>query len=76
MLPDLHGRVKEWAARQGDRPGFSEAIRRLIECGLLEEGETGSRLLSRKLIARRERLAKARWLCERLSKMLDELEAL
>jgi hypothetical protein len=33
--PDLRSRIESWAARQPDRPSLSEAIRRLVEAGLV-----------------------------------------
>jgi hypothetical protein len=35
MPPEKRREVEEWAAAQPDKPSFSEAIRRLIDLGLL-----------------------------------------
>jgi hypothetical protein len=37
LYPDLEKRVDAWAAKQSDQPGRPEAIRRLIELGLLSK---------------------------------------
>jgi hypothetical protein len=34
MAPEIRKAVREWAARQDDGPGESEAMRRLIKRGL------------------------------------------
>jgi hypothetical protein len=34
LSPDLRKAIDTWAAKQGDEPGRSEAIRRLVEIGL------------------------------------------
>ncbi len=35
LSPEKRREVEEWAAQQGDKPSFSEAVRRLIDLGLL-----------------------------------------
>jgi hypothetical protein len=35
LSPEKRLEVEEWAAQQGDKPSFSEAVRRLIDLGLL-----------------------------------------
>jgi hypothetical protein len=35
LSPEKRREIEAWAARQNDKPGFSEAVRRLINRGLL-----------------------------------------
>jgi hypothetical protein len=39
LTPEKRRQVEEWAARQPDKPSFSEAVRRLIDRGLLSEDD-------------------------------------
>jgi hypothetical protein len=39
LSPEKRREVEEWAARQPDKPSFSEAVRRLIDRGLLSEDD-------------------------------------
>jgi hypothetical protein len=39
LSPAKRREVEEWAARQPDKPSFSEAVRRLIDRGLLSEDD-------------------------------------
>jgi hypothetical protein len=39
LPPELSAAVDEWASRQSDSPGRSEAIRRLVELGLKAKGK-------------------------------------
>jgi hypothetical protein len=38
LSPAKRREVEEWAAQQSDKPTFSEAVRRLIDLGLLSGG--------------------------------------
>jgi hypothetical protein len=35
LTPEKRREIEEWAARQPDTPSFSEALRRLVDLGLL-----------------------------------------
>jgi hypothetical protein len=35
LSPAKRREIEEWAAKQPDKPSFSEAVRRLIDLGLL-----------------------------------------
>jgi hypothetical protein len=39
LTPEKRREIEEWAARQPDKPSFSEALRRLIDLGLLSGSE-------------------------------------
>jgi hypothetical protein len=39
--PELRESIEQWAAIQGDTPGLSEAIRRLVEIGLSHAPRNG-----------------------------------
>ncbi len=39
LSPEKRGEVEEWADTQPDKPSFSEAVRRLIDLGLLSGSE-------------------------------------
>jgi hypothetical protein len=39
LSPEKRREIEEWAARQPDKPSFSEAVRRLIDRGLLSEDD-------------------------------------
>jgi hypothetical protein len=39
LSPEKRREIEAWAAEQDDQPGFSEAVRRLIDRGLLSEDE-------------------------------------
>jgi hypothetical protein len=42
LYPELERRVDQWAARQADKPGRPEAIRRLIEIALAAKSKRQS----------------------------------
>jgi hypothetical protein len=42
LYPDLERRIDDWAAKQSDRPGRPEAIRRLIEIALTAKSKRQS----------------------------------
>ena len=42
LYPELERRVDQWAARQPDKPGRPEAIRRLIEIALATKSKRQS----------------------------------
>jgi Arc/MetJ-type ribon-helix-helix transcriptional regulator len=43
LSDEIIERIEKWAARQGDKPERSEAIRRLLERGLAAEGDASKR---------------------------------
>jgi hypothetical protein len=51
--------VDLWAAKQGDHPGRSEAIRRLVEIGLTVEPKARPRIADRQKERAREMAGKA-----------------
>ena len=55
LSDDLRGRVVSWARRQADKPGRSEAIRRLLEMGLASAHPMARR--SKKAAAKASKLA-------------------
>jgi hypothetical protein len=39
LSPEKRREIEEWAEQQPDKPSFSEAVRRLIDRGLLSEDD-------------------------------------
>jgi hypothetical protein len=40
LSPEKGHEIEEWAAKQPDKPSFSEAVRRLVDRGLLTAPES------------------------------------
>ncbi|MGY4499175.1 Arc/MetJ-type ribon-helix-helix transcriptional regulator [Bradyrhizobium sp. GM24.11] len=69
LSPELRATVDAWGEKQGDNPGRSEAIRRLVELGLTvrSKGRPGSELPTDRKATSRQRAG------EMASKAIDEM---